>query len=204
MTPVEWATSTDPLALVRYLRGRPVNPLTHWFGLVLSMPPPPCIPKLCQLLDAICDHPPTEPDSDATSLRQAVRSYLTEQNPVPALATLLHAVSGIEPTAVANPVYDHLATALLIDDRNNPPLTTAIRCLYANPSSPLPNPFPWRSDTAILIASGIESDGALDRLPVLADALEDAGCDHAALLDHLRSVTPHRPGCHVLDAVLGR
>jgi len=48
--------------------------------------------------------------------------------------------------------------------------------------------------------------GTLDsaRLAVLADALEDAGCTDALLLDHLRAASPHVRGCFAVDAVLGR
>jgi hypothetical protein len=43
-----------------------------------------------------------------------------------------------------------------------------------------------------------------DRLAVLADALEDAGCTDAAILSHLRSPGPHVRGCWVLDLLTGR
>jgi hypothetical protein len=43
-----------------------------------------------------------------------------------------------------------------------------------------------------------------DRLAVLADALEDAGCDDAVLLDHLRGPGPHVRGCFVVDLLTGR
>jgi hypothetical protein len=43
-----------------------------------------------------------------------------------------------------------------------------------------------------------------DRLAVLADALEEAGCADRAILDHLRGPGPHVPGCWALGAVLGR
>lgn len=48
--------------------------------------------------------------------------------------------------------------------------------------------------------------GELDRarLAVLSDALEDAGCDNADILDHLRSASPHVRGCWALDLILGR
>jgi hypothetical protein len=44
---------------------------------------------------------------------------------------------------------------------------------------------------------------AFDRLPVLADALDDAGCADAELLGHLRAPTPHARGCWALDLLLG-
>jgi hypothetical protein len=48
--------------------------------------------------------------------------------------------------------------------------------------------------------------GALDpaRLAVLADALEEAGCDQADVLAHLRGPGPHVRGCWVLDLLLGK
>ena len=48
--------------------------------------------------------------------------------------------------------------------------------------------------------------GHLDpqRLAVLADALEDAGCDNVDTLDHLRGPGPHVRGCWALDLALGK
>jgi hypothetical protein len=42
------------------------------------------------------------------------------------------------------------------------------------------------------------------RLSALADALEEAGCTEAAVLDHLRSPGPHVRGCWVVDLLTGR
>jgi hypothetical protein len=49
-------------------------------------------------------------------------------------------------------------------------------------------------------------DGALDpdRLAVLADALEEASCDNADILTHLRGPGPHVRGCWALDLILGK
>jgi hypothetical protein len=48
--------------------------------------------------------------------------------------------------------------------------------------------------------------GALDaaRLAVLADALEEAGCTDADILNHLRSPSPHVRGCWAVDLTLGK
>jgi hypothetical protein len=45
---------------------------------------------------------------------------------------------------------------------------------------------------------------AFDRLPVLADALEEAGCTNADILDHLRGPGPHARGCWAVDLLLGK
>ncbi|MFQ3592069.1 MAG: hypothetical protein SNJ82_02640 [Gemmataceae bacterium] len=54
------------------------------------------------------------------------------------------------------------------------------------------------------LARLIEAERCWHLLPILADALEDGGCTHQLLLEHLRSVGPHVRGCWALDAVLGR
>ena len=45
---------------------------------------------------------------------------------------------------------------------------------------------------------------AFERLPILADALEEAGCTDAAILGHLRGPGPHVRGCWVIDLLLGK
>jgi len=61
----------------------------------------------------------------------------------------------------------------------------------------------WQSETVRLLADGIHSNQAYDRLPILADALEEAGCDNAELLNHCRGPGPHVLGCWALDLVRG-
>ena len=54
------------------------------------------------------------------------------------------------------------------------------------------------------IAEAIYEERAYDRLPVLADALEDGGCADEAILAHLRSAGPHVRGGWAVDLVLGK
>jgi len=55
-----------------------------------------------------------------------------------------------------------------------------------------------------MLATSIYEQRAFHRLPLLADALEDAGCTDAELLGHLRGPGPHVRGCWALDLVLGK
>lgn len=62
----------------------------------------------------------------------------------------------------------------------------------------------WLTSTVVAIARGISDDLAFERLPILADALMDAGCDNADVLNHCRGEGPHARGCWVVDLLTGR
>lgn len=76
------------------------------------------------------------------------------------------------------------------------------------------NPFRWTTldpawlahneGTASQLAQRIYDDSAFDLLPILHDALLDAGCDDEALLAHCRSDGPHVRGCWAVDLILGK
>jgi len=62
----------------------------------------------------------------------------------------------------------------------------------------------WLTPTVVSLATAIYDDRAFDRMPILADALEDAGCDNQDILKHCRSGQEHVRGCWVVDLVLGK
>jgi hypothetical protein len=62
----------------------------------------------------------------------------------------------------------------------------------------------WNDGTVRRIAQGIYEERAFDLLPILADALLDAGCDNEDIFAHCRSAGPHVRGCWVLDLLLGK
>ncbi len=79
-----------------------------------------------------------------------------------------------------------------------------LHCVFGNPFRPVEFANSWRSETVVALASGIYAERAFDRLPILADALEEAGCDHPDMLAHCRGPGPHVRGCWVVDLVLGK
>ncbi|MDY3560909.1 hypothetical protein R5W23_002158 [Gemmata sp. JC673] len=79
-----------------------------------------------------------------------------------------------------------------------------IRDIFGNPFRPMVLNPAWRTSDALALARGIYDEGAFDRLPILADALQDAGCDSDDILNHCRGPGPHVRGCWVVDLVLGK
>jgi hypothetical protein len=79
--------------------------------------------------------------------------------------------------------------------------------IFGNPFRPItvdPVWHAWNDGTVASLARTIYDERAYDRMPILADALEDAGCTEVALLEHLRSPGPHLRGCWALDLLLGK
>jgi hypothetical protein len=63
----------------------------------------------------------------------------------------------------------------------------------------------WRTSDVMLLANGIYAERAFDRMPILADALQDAGCTSDDILSHCRDTKlAHVRGCWVIDLVLGK
>ena len=88
------------------------------------------------------------------------------------------------------------------------PQADILRCLFGPaPFRPLPHPnaawLAWEGATVAKLAAAADEERTFDHLPILADALEEAGCDDAELLGHLRSPGPHARGCFAVDALLG-
>src|SRR5262249_47607075 len=73
-----------------------------------------------------------------------------------------------------------------------------IRCIFGNPSRAVaavpPDVLAWNDGAIIKLARAIYDGRRWDELPVLTDALQDAGCDDAELLGHLRGPGPHALG----------
>jgi hypothetical protein len=61
-----------------------------------------------------------------------------------------------------------------------------------------------KNDTVARLAHTIYDERAFDRLPLLADVLEEAGRRDKAVLDHCRQPGPHVRGCWVIDVILGK
>jgi hypothetical protein len=84
---------------------------------------------------------------------------------------------------------------------------TLLRCIFGNPFRSVaidPGILTWDDRSIPKLAHGIYDDHAFDRLPILADALEEVGCADADLLNHCRQLGEHSLGCWVVDLLLAK
>lgn len=79
-----------------------------------------------------------------------------------------------------------------------------IRDIFGNPFRPVAFDRAWRTDTALSLARQMYDSRNFGAMPILADALQDAGCDNADILNHCRDPATHVRGCWVVDLVLGK
>ncbi len=100
-----------------------------------------------------------------------------------------HAVSASGAAANFHPEQEPLQAGLL-------------RCVAGNPFHTARIDPRWRTPDVLHLALAAQEQGAFEGLPILADALEEAGCTGPAILEHLRGPGPHTCGCWVLDLVL--
>lgn len=81
---------------------------------------------------------------------------------------------------------------------------TFLRDIFGNPFIKPQFKKKWRTDIAFALASQMYDSGDFSAMPILADALQDAGCDNDDILNHCRGPGPHVRGCWVVDLVLRR
>ena len=82
-------------------------------------------------------------------------------------------------------------------------LAESVRDVFGNPFRPVEFASAWRTSDAVLLARGIHNENAFDQMPILADALQDAGCDNEDVLGHCRDTKQkHVRGCWVIAQLL--
>ena len=88
----------------------------------------------------------------------------------------------------------HTATATMCD---------IYRDVIPYPFEPVMFDPTWRTTTAVALARGMVETLNFDVLPILADALQDAGCEERESLNHCHTPGTHVRGCWVIQSVLG-
>lgn len=79
-----------------------------------------------------------------------------------------------------------------------------LRDIFGNPFRPVAFDPRWGTSDVVGLARAIYDDKAFERMPILADALVDAGCEDEQVIVHCRGDGAHVRGCWVVDAILGK
>ena len=77
-----------------------------------------------------------------------------------------------------------------------------LRDIFGNPFCPVTCSPDWRTETVLSLARQMYKARDFSAMPILADALQDAGCESDEILNHCRGPGPHVRGCWAVDLLL--
>jgi hypothetical protein len=121
-----------------------------------------------------------------------------------AAAAVAHAGGRVHPSLWALRSAITAARLCEMDHVDKPAFAFILRDIFGNPFRPVAIDPSWLTSTVISLATGIYAEKAFDRMPILADALQDAGCANEGVLNHCRQAGEHVRGCWVIDLLLGK
>jgi hypothetical protein len=214
MTEAEWLACTDPGAMLKFSEKRPLPPRKYWLFSCLgarrsSWMQEPGFPLVVEMAERVAEGVAT-----VEELYQANAPLVPDPRlPDGSFRIYREPLRPLDPMFFRHPPALAWATTNafkgepnLYVGQDDPNLweSQLIRELIGNPFRPVTVEPAWRTATVTSLAQAIYEERAFDRLPILADALEDAGCTSADILGHCRGAGEHVRGCWVVDLVLGK
>ena len=212
MTEVEWLTCGDPERMLEFLRDEESSRKLRLFGcatcrriwhLFTMEESRACVETAERYADGQAN--PSQLSAAAQRAmnfpwRVVSEEYLTAEAAAetafsPDSDSVAHHVSvvAVNTSLAANENEERVAQSSLLRD------------IFGNPFRPVALDPAWLTSTVIALAEGIYQDRAFERLPILADALQDTGCDSDDILTHCRDTAlTHVRGCWVIDLLTGR
>jgi hypothetical protein len=224
MTESEWMACDDPHAMLKFLEGRASGRKLRLFAVA-------CCCRFWRLLiDERSKKAVLVAERDADQARpEAVAEAFHESQcafRVCEYASDRHADAAWAACQLAEPSEDRLEKAVRVallaanaagypndssysTDRDRIEVEYRHQChllrdMDGNPFGPVNLDPTWLSPNVVALARTIYEERAFDRMPELADVLEEAGGYEADILGHCRKPGPHVRGCWVVDLILGK
>jgi hypothetical protein len=231
MNEVDWLTATDPSAMLAYLEGKTTDRKLRlfacacvrraWGRLQQGSPAQRAVETAERL---------AEGQAEALDLEQAREQAEQAAYAAPHLDAFSYVAAAAccadDPLEAARTVRESMRQHAVRETANEVApgedearfnaVASAAECraqadllreVIGNPFRPphlAPEWLRWNNGAVAAMARVLAEEQRFAELPYLADALEDAGCDDADLLRHLRGPGPHVRGCWAVDLLLGR
>jgi hypothetical protein len=226
MTEAEWLTGTDHARSFEFVEGRLSPRRSRLLAAALCRAAWPLLghPGFIAALDAIerhADGAASTPELEEArqrcrvlAIQQFEEAARSAENPIPervtaiiqnelAWALAFAATTPLSVEAVARRVLETTHPAFA--DSLAEVCRERVFDVVGNPFRPVVFDPAWRTSTAVGVATKIYDTRDFTAMPILADALQDAGCDSDAVLTHCRDTKQvHVRGCWVVDGVLGK
>jgi hypothetical protein len=219
MTAAEWEASNDPTTMLTAAGNRIPDPALMLFVCGAARRVHHLLPEFAKPLvpriEAAADLPPAERElavrdafESITGPESVVRLVFRLDQPLVAAQHIASALRWLEnrPAGPQTMLSRALSVfwALPLVQRPHPEQAAILRCVAGNPFAEPEFDPAWRTSTVLALARTADADHTFENYPVLADALQDAGCSDEAMLNHLRGDATHVRGCHVLGRILNR
>jgi hypothetical protein len=226
MTEVEWLTSTDIYKMLEYLRGKVSDRKLRLFAVACCHRPYYQVAderqrKAVQLAERMADEDVNEDElkivhQAAHELWEAAwaASLAAQQEAPRGTPEVESLVDADMATAAGWAILENAweaayqVTGVEWDEEHadEPAHQLALlRDIFGNPFRPVAidhSSLSWNDGTVVKLAEAIYEDQTFDGLPVLADALQEAGCHDTDIIGHCRHPGPHVRGCWVVDHLL--
>ena len=218
MTEEEWFAAFDPLTIFRELLNESNAQFVQWFShrkLVLfavaccrrieSRWNDPRVRAAVEAAERHCDARTNEERSAMKPVRLAIRANLEwARSELGVLAKAVAGKSGFDAARGCSWWASYIVGgATLHSEEERFAQAPLLRDIIGDPFRLLRFKSAWRTSTAVAVARQMYESREFGAMPILADALQDAGCEDEAILNHCRDASqPHVRGCWVCDLVL--
>ncbi len=216
MTESEWLASNDPWSMLHVLRlAKPSERKVRLFNAAVCRRFWDHLPEQSQAVllesERLADGLIPRHADDMELCRRANaavapfdRQYPDKRFPSREIRIQRDAAAAVCYAVVPNELWGTVAYFWEIDPAEKVWHSIIIRDIFGNPFRTTAFYASNLTTLVVNMAQAIYGDRAFDRLPVLADALEEEGCQDRAILDHCRSEGLHVRGCWAIDLLLGK
>jgi hypothetical protein len=215
MTEVEWRTCTDPERMLEFIWSRVSERKRRLFVCACCRYFWELLPQKSRQAIEVAERCVEGLASDAEradlleAAHQAVEDMVAEQRfQEAALATQArYALLGPGPFASGVTRWETLSHEVYFPDGHGNPVRPGLVREVFNPFQPVAVDLGWLTGNGARVrqvAEAIYQEGRFTDLPILADALEEAGCTEHAILSHCHQASEHVRGCWVLDLILSK
>jgi hypothetical protein len=206
MTELEWSESTDPWKMLDFLKGRASDRKSRLFAVACCRGVWPLLkPKLTRRVVTVAERY-AEGKASRSELRSAFWA-LSERTEPAAKAARWAAAEDAGEAARLTREWVRVLVASARGGEDGRRQADLLRDLIGNPFRSVtlaPSWLDWHDGLVVLMARRMYDSRDFADMPVLADALEEAGCADADILGHCRSGGEHVRGCWVVDLLLGK
>jgi hypothetical protein len=221
VTEAEWFSSNDPKSLVAFVAGRVSERKLRLFAAaccrqVWVMLEDPCTRRSVEVGEEYADGLVTPPEAHAASIAAWQWFWDADRD-----NNTKNAAASAARTAFPTSLYEYSLMGRTETMRDNLDVVLInlawgeypsahchlFREIVSNPfATPQLDPaiLAWNGGTVRRLAQSMYDERRFDAMPILADALEDAGCTDNAVLEHCRGKAPHIRGCWAVDLLLGK